>query len=38
VIVAAVHAAQVKASDQMKQEMEKAAADMGLPPGMLPPG
>lgn len=34
-IVAAVHAAQVKAADIMKQEMGKMASDMGLPPGML---
>jgi DNA-binding YbaB/EbfC family protein len=36
VIVAAVHAAQVKAADAMQQEMQKAASDLGLPPGMLP--
>lgn len=35
-IVAAINAAQVKAADMMKQEMQKAAGDMGLPPGMLP--
>jgi len=36
VIVAAVQAAQVKAADAMQQEMQKAAGDLGLPPGMLP--
>lgn len=36
VIIAAVHAAQVKAAEMMQQEMQKMAADMGLPPGMLP--
>ena len=36
VIVAAVHGAQAKAAEMMKTEMQKAAADMGLPPGMLP--
>ena len=36
VIVAAVNAAQGKAAEMMKAEMQKAAADMGLPPGMLP--
>jgi nucleoid-associated protein EbfC len=36
VIVAAVRSAQAKAADYMKQEMQKVAADMGLPPGMLP--
>ena len=36
VIVAAVRAAQGKAADMMKAEMDKFAADMGLPPGMLP--
>ena len=35
VIVAAVSAAQGRAADTMKQEMQKAAGDMGLPPGML---
>ncbi len=35
VIIAAVHAAQMRAQDAMKQEMEKAAGDMGLPPGLL---
>lgn len=36
VIVAAVHGAQAKAADMMKQEMQKAADEMGLPPGILP--
>ena len=35
-IVAAVHAAQVKASEMAKDEMARMASDMGLPPGMLP--
>ncbi|MGH7214520.1 MAG: YbaB/EbfC family nucleoid-associated protein [Tepidisphaeraceae bacterium] len=35
-IVAAVHAAQVKATEVAKQEMQKLASEMGLPPGMLP--
>ena len=35
VIVAAVHGAQGRAAEMMKQEMQKAAGDMGLPPGML---
>ena len=34
-IVAAVNAAHVKAAQMMQQEMQKAAGDMGLPPGML---
>lgn len=36
VIVAAVHGAQTRAAEMMKQEMQKAASEMGLPPGMLP--
>ena len=36
VIVAAVAAAQNKASETAKEEMQKMAAEMGLPPGMLP--
>jgi DNA-binding protein YbaB len=36
VIVAAVAAAQNKASDAARQEMQKMAGDMGIPPGMLP--
>jgi len=35
-IVAAVKAAQKRAQHYMKQQMEKVAGDMGLPPGMLP--
>jgi DNA-binding YbaB/EbfC family protein len=35
-IVAAVHAAQGKAADLAKSEMQRAAGEMGLPPGMLP--
>lgn len=35
VIVAAVHAAQAKAANTMAKEMQKMAADMGIPPGLL---
>ena len=35
-IVAAVHAAQEKAADLAKSEMQRVAGEMGLPPGMLP--
>jgi nucleoid-associated protein EbfC len=35
-IVSAVRAAQAKAQDMMKQEMQKAMGDMGIPPGLLP--
>jgi DNA-binding YbaB/EbfC family protein len=35
-IVAAINAAQVKAAEMIRQEMQKAAGDMGLPPGVLP--
>ena len=35
-IVAAVHAAQAKAADLAKSEMNRVAAEMGVPPGMLP--
>lgn len=35
-IVAAINAAQVKAAQMMKDEMGKMAADMGIPPGMMP--
>ena len=35
VIVAAVHGAQAKAADMMREEMSKKAQEMGLPPGML---
>jgi hypothetical protein len=34
-IVAAVSAAQIKAAGMMREEMQKAAGEMGLPPGML---
>jgi nucleoid-associated protein EbfC len=36
VIVAAVAAAQAKATEMMQDEMRKMASDAGLPPGMLP--
>ena len=36
VITAAVAAAQAKAANVMKDEMQKIAGEMGLPPGMLP--
>jgi DNA-binding YbaB/EbfC family protein len=35
-IVSAVQAAQSKAQDMMKDEMQKAVGDLGLPPGLLP--
>ena len=35
-ITAAVAAAQTKAAEMMKTEMQKMTADLGLPPGMLP--
>lgn len=35
-IVAAVKAAQKRAQDFAKEQMQKVAGDMGLPPGMLP--
>ena len=35
-IVAAVHAAQAKAAELAKSEMNRVATEMGLPPGMLP--
>jgi len=35
-ITAAINAAQAKASEFMKGEMQKAASEMGLPPGLLP--
>ena len=35
VIVAAVNAAQNRAQENMKQEMQRAAGEMGLPPGLL---
>jgi nucleoid-associated protein EbfC len=34
--VAAVRAAQKKANEMVKQEMEKATGGLGLPPGMIP--
>jgi nucleoid-associated protein EbfC len=36
VITAAVNAAQTKAGEMMRQEMQKVASDAGLPPGLLP--
>lgn len=36
VIVAAVHAAQSRAAEVVRQEMQKKAGDLGLPPGVLP--
>jgi DNA-binding YbaB/EbfC family protein len=36
VIVAAVHAAQTKASEMMKEEIQKLTGPMGLPPDLLP--
>jgi len=36
VIVAAVAAAQNKASETAREEMQKMAGEMGIPPGMLP--
>ena len=35
VIIAAVSAAQKRAGESMAQEMQRAAGEMGLPPGML---
>jgi len=35
-VVAAVNAAQAKAAEMVRTEMQKVAADLGLPPGMLP--
>ncbi len=34
-IVAAVHAAQSRAADMMKTDMQKMTGDLGLPPGLL---
>lgn len=34
--VAAVRAAQVKAADMTRQEMEKMTGGLGLPPGLIP--
>jgi DNA-binding YbaB/EbfC family protein len=36
VITAAVAAAQAKAADMVQSEMQRMAAEAGLPPGMLP--
>jgi nucleoid-associated protein EbfC len=36
VIVAAVRAAQEKSAGMMKEEMQKMAGGLGLPPGLLP--
>lgn len=36
VIVAAVHGAQSRAAQVVREEMQKRAGEMGLPPGMLP--
>ena len=35
-VVAAVGAAQAKAAELAKSEMQRTASEMGLPPGMLP--
>lgn len=35
-VVAAVRAAQAKAAEMMKEQMQKAMGDLGLPPGLLP--
>jgi nucleoid-associated protein EbfC len=35
-VVSAVQAAQAKASEMMKEEMQKAMGELGLPPGLLP--
>ena len=35
-VVAAVNAAQSKAAEMMRAEMQKTAGELGLPPGMLP--
>jgi len=36
VIVAAVHAAQTKAAEMARDEMQKAAGELGIPPQMMP--
>jgi len=36
VIVAAVAAAQTRAAEMVRQEMQKVAGDMGVPPGLIP--
>ncbi len=35
-VVAAVNAAQARAAEMMRTEMQKLTSEMGLPPGMLP--
>src|SRR5579862_2257589 len=35
-VVAAVNAANAKAGDMMRNEMQKVASELGIPPGMLP--
>src|SRR5437870_13149477 len=35
VVVAAVHAAQTRAGEMVRMEMNKKAGEMGIPPGML---
>ena len=35
-VVAAVSAAQTKAQEMMKEEMQKTMGGLGLPPGLLP--
>ncbi len=35
-IVAAVQAAQAKAAEETRTQMQRVASEMGLPPGMLP--
>src|SRR5687768_17471599 len=37
IVVAAIRAAQAKAAAEMASEMHKLTANLGLPPGMLPP-
>ena len=34
-VIAAVNAAQTKAAEMARNEMQKVSSDMGLPPGML---
>ena len=38
VTVAAIAAAQAKAAQMMQEEMSKMTGEIGLPPGLLPPG
>jgi DNA-binding YbaB/EbfC family protein len=35
-VVAAVNAAQARAAEMMRSEMQRMAGEIGLPPGMLP--